>query len=70
MSHFLLRKENRLRYHSLAPRNDGWIWSLGTMGKLSEKDLRDWAEEGEHPLSSPYPDKTRFGRRSCPMVPG
>ncbi|KIJ90719.1 hypothetical protein K443DRAFT_126434, partial [Laccaria amethystina LaAM-08-1] len=29
------------------PRKDGWIWSLGTMGTLSERDLRDWAEEGD-----------------------
>lgn len=55
MSCFLLMKKSPFEIHLLASRNDGWIWSLGTMGKLSERDLRDWAEEGELSLSPLYP---------------
>ncbi|EAU89719.2 hypothetical protein CC1G_07444 [Coprinopsis cinerea okayama7 len=27
--------------------NDGWIWRLGTIGKLTDEQIREWEEEGD-----------------------
>jgi hypothetical protein len=39
-------QESRLGFGKTVSIADGWIWRLGMIGNLSEKEISDWEEEG------------------------
>ena len=34
----------------------GWLWQLGALGKMSEKELSEWSEEGSAPSVNGLPE--------------
>ena len=34
---------------SSSGKTGGWLWQLGALGKMSEKELSEWSEEGSPP---------------------